>query len=86
MTPGGEIALTCHVRSNVAYSITWSRVDGQQLDNFRLVVHIQLKVVCSVRGLSEKGKVRIVFPKLGLCLVGYKAYDKPQALNVVDKL
>lgn len=34
-TPGEEVILTCHVTSNVAYTITWSRIDGEALSRVR---------------------------------------------------
>uniref|UniRef100_F6ZIH2 Hemicentin-1 n=1 Tax=Ciona intestinalis TaxID=7719 RepID=F6ZIH2_CIOIN len=35
VTPGNSVVLTCHIQSNVQYSLRWSRVDGRNLDRRR---------------------------------------------------
>nr|XP_018668081.2 hemicentin-1 [Ciona intestinalis] len=36
VTPGNSVVLTCHIQSNVQYSLRWSRVDGRNLDRRRI--------------------------------------------------
>uniref|UniRef100_H2YT91 Ig-like domain-containing protein n=1 Tax=Ciona savignyi TaxID=51511 RepID=H2YT91_CIOSA len=39
VVPGSSVILTCHVVSNVQFSISWSRIDGRHLDRNRIRKH-----------------------------------------------
>jgi len=43
--PGEDAVLTCHVASNVAYRITWSKINGGRFDRRRFELIILLVIM-----------------------------------------